>query len=74
VKEAKAYQIMVSEGWITNARVARELTGTKFSKNIKQLLKENEQKAEEAVVPLAEPVEDTPNPDEVIGAVLEAIG
>jgi lambda family phage portal protein len=73
VKEAKAYQIMVAEGWITNARVARELTGTKFSKNIKQLLKENEQKAE-ALVPLAEPVEDTPNPDEVIGAVLEAIG
>jgi capsid protein len=52
VKAAKGYQIMVAEGWITNARVARELTGTKFSKNIKQLARENEAKAA-ALVPLA---------------------
>jgi hypothetical protein len=52
VKQAKGYAIMVSEGWMTNARAARELTGTKFSKNIKQLARENELKAD-AVAPLA---------------------
>jgi capsid protein len=48
LKTANAYKKMVNEGWLTNARAARELTGTKFSKNIDQLRRENEQKAEAA--------------------------
>ena len=48
LKSANAYIKMVGEGWLTNARAARELTGTKFSKNIDQLRRENEQKAEAA--------------------------
>lgn len=44
LKEAKAYQILVNEGWITNDRASRELTGMKYSKVTQQLLLENEQK------------------------------
>jgi capsid protein len=53
LKMAKGYQQMVLEGWITNERSAREITGTKFRKNIKRLKKENELKAE-ALAPLVE--------------------
>lgn len=41
-KQAQGYELMVRKGWITNARATRELTGTKFSRNIKKLRKENE--------------------------------
>lgn len=50
VKQAKGYQMMVSEGWITNERAARELTGTKFRKNMKRIRRENELKVEAAKV------------------------
>lgn len=50
VKQAKGYQMMVSEGWITNERAARELTGTKFRKNMKRIKRENELKVEAAKV------------------------
>lgn len=53
LKQAKGYIAMVAEGWITNARAARELTGTKYSKNIAQLRRENEAKAY-ALEPLIE--------------------
>ena len=53
VKQAKGSQVLVSEGWSNNARESRTLTGTKFSKNVKRLKKENEMKAE-AMRPLAE--------------------
>lgn len=52
-KQAQGYQMMVQEGWITNDRASRELTGTNFSKNAKQLKRENQMKAE-AMRPLAE--------------------
>ena len=42
-KEVKAYERMVKRGWITNDRAGKELTGTKFSTNIKRVHKENEQ-------------------------------
>lgn len=46
VKQVKGYAGLVSEGWITNERAARELTGTKFSKNIKRIKNENRHKRE----------------------------
>jgi len=52
-KQAQGHEIMVDRGWITNARSSRELTGTKFSKNIKTIEKENIQKAA-ALRPLLE--------------------
>lgn len=36
LKQAKGYKLMVDEGFITRDRASRELTGTKFSKNIKK--------------------------------------
>lgn len=61
------YRDMVQEGFITRARAARELTGTKYSKNVQKLTQENaelyeanrllaELKAEEKGVPA--PVDD----------------
>jgi len=52
-KQAQGYSEMIGEGWITNDRASRELTGTKFSKNIKKLKSENELKVL-AATPLAE--------------------
>jgi lambda family phage portal protein len=53
LKQAKGAQILTTHGWSTNARVARELTGMKFSKNTKRLKRENELLIE-AATPLAE--------------------
>jgi len=53
LKQAKGSKMLVDEGWSTNAREARITTGTKFSKNVKRLKRENEQKAE-AMRPIAE--------------------
>jgi lambda family phage portal protein len=53
LKQAKGSQLLIKDGWSTNAREARVTTGTKFSKNIKRLKKENEQKIE-AMRPLYE--------------------
>jgi lambda family phage portal protein len=44
--EVEGYQEMVKEGWITNDRASKELTGTKYSTNIKRIARENKQKAE----------------------------
>lgn len=43
LKEVRAYQELVAEGWLTRDRAARELTGAKFSKNVQQLGGENAQ-------------------------------
>lgn len=53
LKQAKGSKILTDEGWSTNAREARITTGSKFSKNIKRLKRENELKAD-AARPLAE--------------------
>lgn len=48
LKQAKGSKILVTEGWSTNARESRVISGTKYSRNIKRLKRENEQKAEAA--------------------------
>ncbi len=53
-KLVKGYDAMVASGFITRDRAARELTGTKFSRNAKRLRIENEQ-LREANAPLAPP-------------------
>ena len=45
-KQAQGYEILKNNGWITNDRASRELTGTKFSKNIKKQKLEAEKIAE----------------------------
>lgn len=45
-KLVKGYDAMVASGYITRDRAARELTGTKYSRNVKRLRIENEQLAE----------------------------
>lgn len=52
-KQAQGYQLLAQEGWITNSRASRELTGTNFSKNIRDLKRENQLKVE-AMRPIAE--------------------
>jgi len=46
LKQAKGSKLLIDEGWSTNAREARITTGTKFSKNIKRLKRENDLKLE----------------------------
>jgi lambda family phage portal protein len=41
LKLVKASQILVTQGWSTNARETRMLTGTKFRANLKKLEREN---------------------------------
>ena len=53
LKQANASKILVREGWSTNAREARVLTGTKWSKNMKRIARENQIKAE-ALRPMLE--------------------
>ena len=53
LKQAKGSKMLVDEAWSTNAREARITTGTKFSKNVKRLKRENELKVD-AMRPLAE--------------------
>ena len=45
-KQAEGYILMEQQGWITNERAARELTGTKWRKNMKRLRRERELKDE----------------------------
>ena len=42
LKTAKGSELLVKNAWSTNAREARNITGTKFTKNIKKLKRENE--------------------------------
>jgi len=41
-KLVTGYKLLVAEGWITRDRASRELTGTKYSQNVKKLRLENE--------------------------------
>lgn len=41
-KQAQGYKLLRDMGWITNDRAARELTGQKFSRNVKKLKRERE--------------------------------
>lgn len=52
-KEVKGYKGMVQEGWIDNDRASKELTGTKFSLNIRRIKRQNQQKAD-AMRPMLE--------------------
>ncbi|MHA1839305.1 MAG: phage portal protein [Candidatus Ranarchaeia archaeon] len=45
-KEVSAYQKLLELGLITHARAARELTGMKYSRTIKQLKTENQERAD----------------------------
>lgn len=58
VKLAKAYALMVEQGFITRERATRELTGTKHSQNVRKLLTENAALAE-----ANEPLNPAPEPD-----------
>lgn len=53
VKQANGYQLLVEQGFISRDRATRETTGTKFSKNIKKLARENAALAE-AMKPIKE--------------------
>lgn len=58
VKQANGYELLVAQGFISRDRATRETTGTKFSKNIAKLKRENAMLAE-AREPL-EPPEPAP--------------
>jgi capsid protein len=64
VKATKASESLVANGWSTNAREARGLTGTSYARNIKTLKRENELKVE-ALTPLAEFKKKFNEPEEV---------
>jgi lambda family phage portal protein len=53
MKQANGYEKLVEQGFITRDRATRETTGTKFSKNVKQIERENEALAK-ANKPIAE--------------------
>ena len=53
LKQANGYGKMVREAWTTNERTSRELTGTKFRRNVQKVKRENELKAD-AYRPLLE--------------------
>jgi len=62
-KLVRGYTEMVAEGFITRDRASRELTGTKYSKNVAKLKLENEQLAEanESLVELEMPPAPAPS-------------
>ena len=68
LKQAKGSKLLTSEGWSNNARESRTLTGTKFSKNMKRLKRENQMKAE-AARPLAEFEQEFGKPVDQVSAV-----
>ena len=63
VKQVKAMQDMVDAGFITRTRAARELTGTKFDRNVQILARENAALVE-ANRPMVE-LENPPAPEPV---------
>jgi lambda family phage portal protein len=58
-KQADGYTKLIDQGLITRARAAREVTGTKYAKNVAQLERENEQLAA-ARKPIAPPAPEPP--------------
>ena len=67
LKQAKGSKLLVSEGWSSNARESRGLTGTKFARNVIRLKRENELKAA-AARPLAEFEQEFGTPVDQVGA------
>ena len=61
IKMGKGYELLVAQGFISRDRATRETTGTKFSKNVKKLARENEALAK-ANAPLAPPAPKAPGP------------
>lgn len=59
IKQANGYSMLVAAGFISRDRATRETTGTKFSKNVAKLRRENEMLAE-ANKPLAPPPPELP--------------
>jgi len=53
LKTARGSKVLVDEGWSTNSRESRLNSGTKFTRNIKKLKRENAQKVE-AMRPILE--------------------
>jgi lambda family phage portal protein len=66
MKQANGYEKLVEQGFITRDRATRETTGTKFSKNVKQLERENKALAD-ANKPIAE-LKKPPAPPALPGA------
>lgn len=77
LKAAKGSQLLLELGLTTRAREARQMTGTKFSKNVQKLTRENEQMVDmlrpilELKAEFGESQEDTGTP--AGGDVLEAL-
>jgi capsid protein len=42
LKLAKGNEILVAHGWTNNTKLAREMTGTKYDKNVEKIKRENE--------------------------------
>lgn len=63
VKQANGYALLVAQGFISRDRATRETTGTKFSKNVKKLERENAALAR-ALAPLAPPAPEPAEPPE----------
>lgn len=53
VKQANGYQLLVEQGFISRDRATREISGTKYSQNIKKLSRENQALAD-AMKPIKE--------------------
>lgn len=74
LKQVKGSDLLVAGGYSTRAREARVTTGTKFSKNIKRLRRENEQLADAARPMLELKAEFGPQPvDEAVQAAATAL-
>ena len=64
-KQAQGYELMVGAGWMTNDRASKELTGTKFSRNIRTIKRENAAKIAAGVS--LQPVDANDERDEAVG-------
>jgi lambda family phage portal protein len=71
-KQAEGYGLMVDRGWITNERAARELTGTKYRKNVKRIKRENELMSE-ARGPMPEPEPPAPATQDTVDAIYQEL-
>ncbi len=72
LKQAKGYEKLEAKGWVTNGRASRELTGTKFEKNIKKITRERELLVK-AMEPLAKFRQQYPESAELVNDALSAI-
>jgi lambda family phage portal protein len=74
VKTVNAFTMMVEQGFMTRSRATRELNGTKFSDNVRQLARENEMLAGASPQPVVEPpAQETDDTQETEARVMELI-